>query len=145
MAKFDFDIPKEFFASLENMNTDEIQEKMLKEAAPILESSMKKALVRHNLSGEMIESVKARTPKKTEDGWIVFVGPSGYSENTYYAKDSKGKRTERKYQISNAIKAIWIEYGTSKQKSTPFLTRSVKNANKEALKIMQETFNKEVE
>lgn len=144
MADFQMDFPSDFLSELLNTDSDEIIKEALEEAAPIMESEMKDTLRRdgHDLSGEMIDSIKAKTPAKSKNGaWIVNVIPTGYSNNNYSRK-GKGN-TIRKYKVSNALKMIWIEYGVAgRQAAKPFLTRATNNARNAVMQKMQEIYNK---
>ena len=145
MAKFDIDFPDDFMENILLTDSDALCKEMLKEAAPILESSMKENVsvtLGDYATGDSVKSIKARTPKKAKNGvYIVNVCPSGYSSHTF----SKGKQKARKYKVSNALKLIWKEYGiVGKQSPQPFLSRSVNDAREKVLQKMQEVYNKRV-
>ena len=144
MADFQVDFPSDFLTDLLNTDSDEIIKEALIEAAPIMEAEMKDILKKdgHDLSGEMIDSIKAIAPRKSENGaWIVNVIPTGYSNHNYSRKGSGN--SIRKYKVSNALKMIWIEYGVAgRQAANPFLTRVVNNVRNSAMKKMQEIYNK---
>ena len=147
MAEFTFSFPDDLLQQLSRLeNTDAVSEKMLTECAPVLEKTMRKHLASHKRTGELLESIKARRPSQNKEGdWSVFVGPSGYSTtNMYYAENGRGEKTNRKYKMSNALKAVWLEYGSSEITPTPFLASATKDANNEAVKIMQEVYEREV-
>ena len=145
MAVFDVDLPDDFLHDLLNSDSEEICMQALKEAAPIMENAMKVSLRQdnHELSGELIESIKAARPKKATNGaYIVNVRPTGYSTvNSYSVKRGNGK--VRKYKVSNALKMIWIEYGVNgRQPARPFLTRTVNEVRAATLERMQEVYNR---
>lgn len=145
MAKFDIDFPDDFMENILLTDSDALCKEMLKEAAPILESSMQENVsvtLGDYATGDAVKSIKARTPKKAKNGaYIVNVCPSGYSFHTF----SKGKQKARKYKVSNALKLIWKEYGiVGKQLPQPFLTRSVNDAREKVMQKMQEVYNKRV-
>ncbi|MBQ0113997.1 MAG: hypothetical protein KBT03_12780 [Bacteroidales bacterium] len=123
----------------------------LNEAAPILEANMKKtarASILHEGESEMVNSIKASKPKKSKNGaYIVNVGPRGYSSvKIYRAKNSKGVRTGRKYSVSNALKAIWKEYGIpGRQAPRPFMTAATNQSESQVLEIIQRKFDQKVD
>lgn len=145
MAIFDVDFSEDFLKDLLNTDSEEICMQALEEAAPIMENAMKDTLRQdnHEISGELIESIKATRPKKSTNGaYIVNVRPTGYSTvNAYSVKRGNGK--VRRYKVSNALKMIWIEYGVNgRQPARPFLTRTVNSVKVATLKRMQEVYNR---
>lgn len=131
------------FDELFNMDFDDIAEAALKEAAPILENSMKAAVSRvieHEGDSELVKSIKADKPKKTRNGaWIVNITPKGYSKHKVYHAGNKGRRT---YKVSNALKAIWKEYGVAgRQQPRPFLTKAKNDAENAVYGAMQKVFD----
>lgn len=143
MAKFDvYDSVGGLMDSFD-LDFDEIAESSLKEAAPKLEAAMKssaRSSVKHDGDSEMINSIKIRGPKKAKNNcWIVNVGPSGYSTKTY-------KRNGKSQKVSNALKAIWKEYGIpGRQSAQPFIQKAVNQVEGAILDIMQQNFNKKVD
>lgn len=145
MASFDVDFPDDFLKDLFETDADDICQEALKEAAPILEQSMKETLKadNHELSGELIKSIKTKKPQKAKNGaWMVHVRPTGYSAVNSYSVKGKGNSI-RKYKVSNALKAIWIEYGVNgRQPARPFLTRTVNEVRSASMQKMQEVYNR---
>ena len=150
MAAFDMDFPEDFLADLLKTDFDEIAQETLIEVAPILEESVKREVrkvISHEGDSELANSFKATKPKKTKNGaWIANVTPRGYSKDKVYAAvDSKGKKTARKYPVSNALKAIWKEYGIpGRYAARPFITASINASKQDVMKRMQEVYNKKV-
>lgn len=148
MALFDVDFPDDFLAELPDF--DEVAEEALKQAAPVLENALRKSCknsIDHEGDSELANSIKASKPKKSRNGaWIVNVGPKGYSKTkTYYAKDGKGVHTKRKYPVSNALKAIWKEYGIpGRQSAKPFIQKACNDAKETTEKIIQDVFDRKV-
>lgn len=145
MAAFDIDFPDDFLSELLDTDFDEIAEEALKETAPLLEKSLKKEArraVMHEGESEMIDSIKPTKPKKAKtDAWIVNVGPRGYSDTKKY----RGKNKERKYKVSNALKAIWKEYGIPGQQApSPFIQSAVNAVKSEIENGLQEAYNRKV-
>lgn len=150
MAGFDIEFPDDFLSGVLETDPQELCSEMLSEAAPLYVDSMKRSLrgvVDHEVDSEMVDSVKATKPKKTKtDAYIVNVGPSGYSKTKeYIQKDGTGKRTTRKYPVSNAVKAIWKEYGIpGKEPARPFLTKAKNDVENDVMNRMQEVYNRKV-
>lgn len=142
MAKFDVYDGNIDLDNLFNVDFDEVAGEALAEAVPVLEKSMKSAVqasIGHSGDSELVRSIKADKPKKSRNGaWIVNVTPKGYSKvKVYHAK--KGKRT---YPVSNALKAIWKEYGIAgRQPAHPFLAKATSDARNEVLDIIQRKFD----
>ncbi|MDE7184334.1 MAG: HK97 gp10 family phage protein [Lachnospiraceae bacterium] len=145
MAAFELDFPDDFMKQLFQTDSAEICMKALEEAAPILEEEMKNAIRAdgHELSGELINSIKATKPKKTSNGaYIVSVRPTGYSKINSYSVKKNGKKL-RKYPVSNALKMIWIEYGVNgRQPARPFMTKVMNSVRTAAMNKMQVVYNR---
>lgn len=148
MAKCDI-----YTADLDGMwdiSFDEICQEALGNAVPILEGTMKSAAaasIIHDGDSAMVNSIKGSTPKKSAstDCWIVNVGPRGSSEHRYYAKDGKGRKTNRSYKVSNALKAIWKEYGIpGHQPAMPFMDKAANQARSRVEKIIEDAFEKRI-
>lgn len=147
MGAFDIDFPSDFLGEVLETSAESICIEAIKEAAPILEESMKqtaRAVVLHEGESEMVNSIAASQPKKTKDetAIIATVGPRGYSDHYYTDKTSRKKR---KYKVSNALKAIWKEYGIAgKQAASPFITQATQNAERNVIDKLQEAYNKRI-
>lgn len=149
MAAFSFDLPENFLGNLLQTDFEEIAQECLTEAAPLLEQAMKREArtsVAHSGDSEMVNSIKSRKPRKGKNGDMhVFVGPSGYSNHTF----NRTGKTARKYKVSNALKAIWLEYGIQHpahhQAARPFITASIHTCKDAVLHKMQETYNRKVD
>ncbi len=149
MAFMEIDFPEDLLTGLLETEADRICEEALKAAAPVLEREMKAAAARvieHPGDSEMVESIRARKPVKAKNGaWIVNVCPTGKSTHFYTAKDERGRRTRRKYPVSNVLKAIWKNYGIAgRQPARPFLTAAINNARAKGLQMIQETYDRMV-
>lgn len=147
MASFDMNFSDDFLKELFDTDDDDFFEDALKEAAPEYVDSMKnsiKAVINHDGDSELVESVKAGKPYKANDVHMINISPSGYSSNkAYYAKNSNGVKTSRKYQVSNVLKAIWKEYGIpGHQTATPFLSSARNNAETKVLNKLQDFWEK---
>lgn len=144
MSAFDMQFPEDLLGELLDTDAEEICKEALREAAPVLVDSMQRsarAAILHEGESEMISSIKANTPKKTKDGsaYIVNVGPTGTSSHVYY---DKGKK-KRKHKVSNALKAIWKEYGIAgRQAPSPFITNATLNAEAKVMEKLQDAYTK---
>lgn len=143
MALFDVEFPEDFLSDLLETDFDEIAEEALKEAAPILESSIRRScrsVIEHSGESELVKSIKSNEPKKTKtDAWIVNVGPRGYSRTKTY-RSGKG---EKKKPVSNALKLIWKEYGVAgRQPARPFLTKACNAVREAVMEKMQNVYER---
>lgn len=145
MAGFEVDFPDDFLADLLETDFGEIAEAALKDAAPILEKSMQAScakVIEHEGDSELVHSIKSGKPKRTKtDAYIVNVSPKGYSSVKVY----RNKKTGRKYPVSNALKAIWKEYGVpGRQPPRPFIAKACNEARSDVMSKMQEVYNRKV-
>lgn len=138
MAGLEFDIPMDYMAGLLSSSFDDIAKEALEEAEPMLKQSIQnsiRAAEKGTGTGELVNSIKGTKPKKTKtDAYIVNVGPSGQSK-TFYTVGT-GKKT-RKYPVSNALKAIWLNYGNAHQAPRPWLTPAINNVSSAIMQRMQ--------
>lgn len=130
MGKFDFEVSASFLRQLGKMaDIERVAPKMINEALPILEDSVKNELRKHKRTGDMVDSVKkTKAGQMKNGGYFGTVRPTG--------KDRKGVR--------NMEKLAYLEYGTSKQPATPTLTKAIKDCEAAVLNKMQDVFNREV-
>lgn len=130
MGKFGFSIPPDFLRTLGKLeDVDRIAPKMINEATPLLENSVKSNLTAHKQSGEMVASIKkTKASRKKDGGYQATVRPTG--------KDKNG--------IRNMEKAAYLEFGTSKQHATPWVNSSINDCDSEVLDSMRKTFEREV-
>lgn len=127
---------------------DDIAEEALNQSIPILEGTMRSAAaasVKHSGDSAMVNSIKGSKPKKVTatDCWICNVGPRGYSTTkTYHAKRKSG-HSKQTYKVSNALKAIWKEYGIpGHQPAMPFMQKAANAAKARVEKIIEDSFDK---
>lgn len=116
-------------------------EEVLTEGSKILEERMKsnaRISIKHDGDSEMVNSIKASKPKKSKNGaYIVNVNPKGYSKTKVY----KGKKSNRTYPVSNALKAIWKEYGIpNRQQAQPFIAPTVTQTQEQIYDLLQKRF-----
>lgn len=145
MTVFDDDELNKFF----EFDLDRYAEDILNESAKIVEEKMKanaRARIIHEGESEMINSIKASKPKKSRGAYILNVGPRGYSKvKVYRAKNGRGVRTGRTYSVSNALKAIWKEYGIpgvedDRKNPHPFISTTVSQTERQVQELMQKRF-----
>ena len=146
MALFEVDFPEDFLSDLLDTEFSEIAEEALSEASPMLVDSMKKyctGVIQHDGDSELVNSFKSNKPKRTKtDAWIVNVDPKGYSSTKMYT--AKGRK-KRKYPVSNALKAIWKEYGIpGRQPPRPFIASACNSVRGSVMAKMQEVYNRKV-
>ena len=148
MAKWDVYSATDAFGDMFDIKFDDIAEDALVQSVPILEGTMRSsaaASVKHEGDSAMVNSIKGSTPKKSAatDCWIVNVGPRGYSSTkTYHAKRKNG-HSKQTYQVSNALKAIWKEYGIpGHQSAQPFIQKATNQAKARVEKIIEDSFDK---
>ena len=115
---------------------------ILDSAIPILEESVKSELSKHKRTSQLINSVKkTKASKSPNGGYFVCVMPTGKSESYI---DGKGVLRKYKVPVRNMEILAHLEYGTSKQKPTPILTKAYKDSYNSVMAKMQEEFGKVV-
>lgn len=138
---FDFDMSAGILSGLLDNSFEKLAPQILEEAAPILKQSTQEAIraeISHTGDSELVNSLKETKPKLTKtDACVITVTPKGYSRKTF----SRGKR---KYPVSNALKAIWLEYGNrgGAQAPRPWLDKAASAHRSEIEAKMQETYNR---
>lgn len=141
MAQMEIDFPEDMLNGLLDVDAEDLCKQMIDSAAPIMEESMKKemrSVIQHSGDSELVASVKTSKAKKAKNGAIIaFTGPKGNSKNYYYRNGKKGRRI----QVSNVLKAIWLNYGRVGQPARPFLTKAVNNAHQKVMEKMQQTYD----
>ena len=139
MAQMEIDFPEDMLNGLLDVDAEDLCKQMIDSAAPIMEESMKKemrSVIQHSGDSELVDSVKTSKAKKAKNGAIIaFTGPKGNSKNYYYRNGKK----DRRIQVSNVLKAIWLNYGRVGQPARPFLTKVVNNAHQKVMEKMQQT------
>ena len=130
MADLGFNIPDDYLKELLDNNFEELAPQMIEETLPILETSIQRHLssVVHDGTGELVNSIAVTKPKKTKtDAYIGNVYIKGQSKNHYYG----GSTHKRQYAVSNALKAIWLNYGNAHQAARPWLIPAVNSCQGE--------------
>ena len=114
-----------------------IAPKMIEAGQEVIAKSLKKELKRHVDTGELQRSVKPQKVKKTKTGAyfgkVIF---DGYDPNT-------PKTTDFPRGTPNAVKAMGLEYGSSRQQAQPFMTKALNNVEDEVNNTMQKVLNRE--
>ena len=141
MAQFDFEIQTSFFTQLGNLSeVERFAPKMIEEAIPILTEEVKRSLEKHSATGVMVKSIKATKVGCKNGVYYAVVRPTGVS--TKY-KGKNGKMYLRSKAVRNMEIVAHIEYGTSTQQATPFLSKAYKDAEPAVLKKMSDVFTRE--
>lgn len=131
---FNINVDNGFLKQLDKMenNIEEIENKMLKNAEPLLTQAIKQSMNMVTQS-DLPKTVKATKIQDSKNGKYVGVYPQG--------KNKEGKR--------NAELAAYLEYGTTQkgkrhQPARPYMKRALKNAEPKVVKKLQETFEGEI-
>lgn len=121
---------------------EEIIPKMLTESAQILTNEVKKVLVKHKQTGDMINSVKPSKVKRGKNGgYYLIISPTGSSKKRL-AKS--GAMRSRKDSERNMEKLAILEFGSSKQEATPVIGDAVKAAYEDVSRKLEEVYLREV-
>ncbi len=143
MAGLELNVPDDYLKQLIDTSFEEIADQALKEAAPTLQESIVKSIkasMQPHGDSELLKSIRTSKPKATKtDAYIVNVYPSGNARQTYYY--AHGKKIY-KYTVSNALKAIWLEYGNreGRQPPRPWLAHAVNDSTAEVMRIIQKVW-----
>lgn len=149
MAAFEIEFSEDFLSGLLQTDFDDIAQDALSEAGPILEKSLQiscKNSIDHEGDSELADSIIASKPKKSKNGaWVLNVGPRGYSKVKKYRRYGKKTEQYREYPVSNALKAIWKEYGIpGRQVAKPFMQKACNDIRNSVEKILQETYDRKI-
>ena len=136
---FEFDMTESILDKFLDTSFEKLAPELLKDVAPLLEDATKKTLtsvIQHEGDSELVNSVKKTNPKHCKNGaYIVNIVPKGYSQHTF-------NRGKRKYPVSNALKAIWLEYGVSgRQAPRPWIDRATSMYQSQIEERMQQKYN----
>ena len=135
---FEFDGLSDMLPDIDDVGVD-----MVAAAGPILVEKTKKAVkdvVKHSGDSELVNSVTMSKAKKGRYGdYIVSAYFKGQSTTKTY---SHTKTHRGKYAVSNALKAVWKEYGIPSRgiPAQPFIDRATQSAESEAIDAMQKVF-----
>lgn len=161
MVNFKFDGIDEFIKDLERlgMDADNIAMKAVNEAANIMDKELK-ATIRKSTkkygTGILANSIHHNKPRKNALGVFTVSTARGkddkkgrYAKKSHaaYSKNGKYVGHRKRYgsgAVRNQDKLFYLEYGNSRQSPKPIVQKSINNAEPEALKKMQEVFDKEV-
>ncbi|MCM1264316.1 MAG: hypothetical protein NC313_16520 [Butyrivibrio sp.] len=155
MAHFEVEFPEDFLSDLLDTEFDEFAEEALEEVVPLLETALKKScasVIGHEGDSEMVNSIRCWKPKKTKtDAWIVgvkFWGDSRakkFKRVTFHAGAGEWVKVERRYPVSNALKAIWLEYGIpGRQPPRPFIDRACNNIRGKVITELKDIYERKV-
>lgn len=142
MARLEATFPEDLFDGLLNMDTENLCREMVDSASTIMVEEMKRELrrvIQHPGESELVDSIQANAAKVVDDHLVMsFTAPYGTSKNYYYRY---GGRRGRKHQVTNALKAIWLNYGRIGQPARPFLGPAIRYASPLVIKKMQQTYD----
>ena len=94
MGVFDIDMGG-FMKELEKLgNIDAVAPQMVDAGLEVLEKGVKDGYSRHRRSGDLVNSIKVKKGRKTNNGYYGYVAPDG--------NDSRGVR--------NVDKAVYLEF-----------------------------------
>jgi hypothetical protein len=127
MAGFNIDIPDDMFG-LEDMLSGELGKEMIDAALPELEREVKTGYAAHSRTGQLESSIKVHPARPSGGGYYAFLAPEGTR--------SDGKR--------NGEIAVYLEYGTGRQPSTPVIGPASKRAEGKVIEKMREVFDRKV-
>jgi hypothetical protein len=146
MADFSFQMPDEFMEQLKQCaNIDEIAPKMINEALPIVDRAFKRNLAAHRDTGELIDSLKVLPAMRFKNGaWGGMITAIGTAKGKVY-KRKKALGATKTEGYRNNQKLLALEYGTSKQKPTPVLDKTINDAESEVIDKMQDVFEREMQ
>ena len=142
MAKVDIKMPDDFLEKLSKLNErfDDIVPRILEAGAePVINKARanlrevvgKGTKYKSRSTGELVSSLGVTPAKQDREGnWDIKVGIGN-------SKDSKG--------VSNALKAMVIEYGKSGQPGKPWLKRTKSSTRKTCIAEMKAKLEKEIE
>lgn len=134
MASFEINLASELVRQLQLLEDyDNIAQKMLNAASPILENKVKNEASKHIETGDMHKSIKTKKPTKNKYGWYTVTSATG--------KDEKGD--------SNAEKMLHLEYGYEDKSGKhvapkPVMTKAINEAKDEVIEELQKQYNKAV-
>lgn len=133
MASMTFTAPVDLIKQLEHLekNSEGISKKALKAGAKTQKSALERTIkqVMKKPTGALEASIKTENPKRDKRGNLAIItGFDGY--------DSKG--------VPNDLKANVLEYGSTKQRATPFVRPAVEESEESALDAMEKVIDEEV-
>ena len=134
-----FHLPEDYMLNLLQEDFYTLGEDMIEAALPVLLNSIKSHLagVIRNGTGELISNVVDCDPRRSRtNALIATVYVKGVSKNHYYGSTTHA----RQYEVSNALKAIWLNYGNAHQTERPWLQPAVKACMNEVYEIMQKKY-----
>lgn len=142
---FSVDVPEDLLQGLLGTDFMDIAKEMEESVGQEVKSSMQKSLktsVKHSGDSALVNSIKVSKPKKAKTGAVIMnIGPSGKSAY-HYVDDKKRKRS---YPVSNALKGIWLQYGTKDSAAKPWLDTAVNDVEQKVIDKMEEIYHRTVD
>ena len=103
---------------------DAVAPQMVDAGLEVLEKGVRDGYSRHRRSGDLVNSIKVKKGRKTNNGYYGYVAPEG--------NDSRGVR--------NVDKAVYLENGTWKQPSTPVVGPAVAGCESQVVSAMEKKY-----
>lgn len=111
-------------------HTDEMLLNMIKAGQDVMANSIRKSAGKYRRTGDMVNSIKPSKPVINKEG-----NPVGRVK--FVGDDRNG--------MSNSAKGMWIEYGTTKRKATPFVRPAIEGCKNEIYLAMKKVEKEEME
>lgn len=126
---FTVNISRDLELELQSLaNLDAVAPKMINAGLDIVEPELMRRAAAHQVTGEMLASIRRTEPAQKNGGYSGAVRPTG---------------TGRK-GVRNMEKMAFMEYGTSHQRATPIIAPTIDATETRVLDVMEQVFNREV-
>ncbi len=127
MAKLTMDINPD--AILEaGTHTDETLLKMIKAGQDVMANAIKQSASKHIKTGSLVNSIK-------ETKAVIDKNDCPVGRVKFIGDDKNG--------MANSAKALWLEYGTTKQRPTPFVRPAIQGCQTEIYNAMKQVEQEE--
>lgn len=110
-------------------HSDKMLLDMIKAGQNVMVDAMKSSASKYKKTGDMVNSIKATKPVINKDG-----NPVGRVK--FMGDDKSG--------MSNSAKAMWLEYGTTKRKATPFVRPAIEGSQNAIYTAMKKVKQEEI-
>lgn len=110
-------------------HSDKMLLQMIKSGQEVMVDAMKSSASKYKDTGDMANSIKATKPVINKEG-----NPVGRVK--FIGDDRKG--------MSNSAKALWLEYGTTKRRATPFVRPAIEGSQNAIYSAMKKVEQEEM-
>ena len=110
-------------------HSDKMLLQMIKAGQEVMVDAMKSSASKYKDTGDMANSIKATKPVINKEG-----NPVGRVK--FIGDDRKG--------MSNSAKALWLEYGTTKRRATPFVRPAIEGSQNAIYSAMKKVEQEEM-